>query len=504
MKFLVFFALLSVNFAIAQADTEVYIFPIEKGESTFSLGSPINISNNEGYDNQPSFYDNNTVLFSSNVQGQTEIGKYTILDSQFCYVTSTDFGSEYSPTKIPNQEKVSAIRLDKDGKQLLYIYDATNGESKVLIKDLVVGYHTWATDKTLASFVLGQTSSLVVTDISSEKNKTVDTNIGRSLHKIPNSKLVSYISKKSNKWQIRSLDVTTGKTRSIINTIPNVEDMCWTPDGTIFMAKDRTIYQLNPKESLNWKVLKTFNNKEINNISRMAINKAGTYLAMVAEVSPEHVVQKQLDAYNNRDIDGFMNTFSENIELYSFPDSLTTKGAEATKQRYGTFFEETPNLHSELKNRIVIGNIVIDDEFITANDRTYSVVAMYEVTNGKISKARFIRPTEEDIDPKPVSLQNSAYNNRDLKAFLKAYDKNLVMANYPNQETSKGKNVLANLYGGIFKKVKDLNVKIDKRIIAGNMVIDEEHHDFNGTNYPAVSIYKIENRKIISVTNIQQ
>lgn len=504
MRILPFFALVFCLTITAQTDTEVHLLYLEKSGNSFKFSEPINISNNDGYDNQPSFYNNNTVLFSSNLNGQTEIGKYSILERHFCHITNTEFGSEYSPTKIPGQQAISSIRLDKDGKQLLYKYDYLMGTPEVLINDLVIGYHAWANQHTLASFVLGKESSLVVSDITAKTNKKIETNIGRSLHKIPNSNLISYISKKNRKWEVRSLDVTNGKTQSIINTIPKVEDMCWTPDGTIFMAKDKTIYFLNPDESLNWKVLKTFNNPEINNISRLAVNQAGTYMAFVAEVSPEHVVQKQLEAYNNRDIEGFMRTFFEDVRLYSYPDSLTTEGAEATRKRYQEFFEKTPNLHSEIKNRIVIGNVVIDEEFITANNRTYSIVAMYEVENGKIIRARFIRPKQKNIDPAPVLKQNEAYNNQDLKTFLKAYDEKITLSNYPNLKTSTGKNTLSNLYGNIFKNVKGIKVKIDRRIIIGDIVIDEEHHDFNGANYRAVSVYKIKNGKIVSVTSIQE
>ena len=35
-------------------------------------------------------------------------------------------GGEYSPLKIPNKNEVSAVRLDKDGKQRLYTYNLNN------------------------------------------------------------------------------------------------------------------------------------------------------------------------------------------------------------------------------------------------------------------------------------------------------------------------------------------------------------------------------------------
>ena len=74
--------------------------------------------------------------------------------------------------------------------------------------------------------------------------------------------------------------------KKIINTIPEAEDMCWIIDGTILMAKDKTIYKFNIKTDKDWGILKTFKNKEINNITRIVTNETGNYLALVAEVSP--------------------------------------------------------------------------------------------------------------------------------------------------------------------------------------------------------------------------
>ncbi len=58
---------------------------------------------------------------------------------------------------------------------------------------------------------------------------------------------------------------------------------------------------------------------------------------------------------------------------------------------YATFFESTPDLNCKVLNRIVIGNKVIDEEYITANGDNFSAVAIYEVENGKITKVTFIR-----------------------------------------------------------------------------------------------------------------
>ena len=108
--------------------------------------------------------------------------------------------------------------------------------------------------------------------------------------------------------------------------------------------------------------------------------------------SPEAVVQSQLDAYNGRDIDAFMQYWSNDCQYYAFPDTMLAIGATAIRQRHLARFSEA-NLFGTLTNRITLGNLVVDHEIVT---RTFpdgpgevDVVAIYEVTDGKITKAWF-------------------------------------------------------------------------------------------------------------------
>ncbi|AXT50539.1 hypothetical protein D1818_06730 [Aquimarina sp. BL5] len=389
---IILLTLLNVFILSAQSDTEIYLFDLSINENVLELKNQRNISNNEGYDNQPSFYNDNIILFAATRNGQTDIAEYNIRDNKVNWVSETLQGSEYSPIKVPNQKAISAIRLDTTGKQLLYQYDYKTGKSEELIKDLVIGYHTWFSKDILVSSILEEGGlSLVVSNLKDNTNKTIQKKIGRSLHKVPNSQLISYISKENEKWEIRSLNPITGETKKIINTIPKAEDMCWLINGTILMSKDNIIYKFNPKTDTNWSIFHTFLNKEISNISRIVTNEIGTMLALVSDISPEHVVQKQLDAYNTRNIEAFLATYADQVKVYNYPNELTYKGKEKMKSIYAPFFDRTPDLHCEIKNRIVYGNKVIDEELVLINGREIKAVAIYEVENGKISKVTFVR-----------------------------------------------------------------------------------------------------------------
>ncbi|MBP2833020.1 hypothetical protein J8281_12555 [Aquimarina sp. U1-2] len=268
----------------SQPNTEVYLFDIVNTDENIQLTNQRNISNNEGYDNQPSFLTDKEVLFASTRNNQTDIAIFNIEQSKLHWLNKTE-GSEYSPTKIPEDTAVSAIRLDKDGTQRLYAYSLKSGTSTVLLKELKVGYHTWFTNHIIVSAVLdGEGMSLVVSNIKEDTNRTIQKKVGRSLHTIPNSNLISFISKENKLWEIKSLDPLTGSTQTIIHTIPGAEDMCWLTNGTILMAKEHVIYAFNPAQDSDWSIFYTFENKQIGNITRMSSNSKSTMLAVVGDL----------------------------------------------------------------------------------------------------------------------------------------------------------------------------------------------------------------------------
>ena len=116
--------------------------------------------------------------------------------------------------------------------------------------------------------------------------------------------------------------------------------------------------------------------------------------AKAAEVSPpEAIVQKQLDAYNARNMDAFLATYADDAELFAFPATSQTKGKEEMRKRYAVRFSDTI-LHAVIAKRIVMGNTVIDHERVQVTlpegPGVSEVIAIYEVREGKIAKVTFI------------------------------------------------------------------------------------------------------------------
>ena len=104
------------------------------------------------------------------------------------------------------------------------------------------------------------------------------------------------------------------------------------------------------------------------------------------------VVQRQLDAYNARDIDAVMATYADDVEHFEFPSTRVASSAAEVRERLLVRLQE-PNLHARLLGRTAMGNLVIDHERVTRDFPeglgTIELIAMYEVQGEKITRAWF-------------------------------------------------------------------------------------------------------------------
>lgn len=500
----VILAWLTPVFLFAQQDTEVYLVDILSNENGTTLGTPVNITNNAGYDNQPSFLDEDHILFSSTRNGQTDIALYSISKDTKTWISNTPGGSEYSPLKIPGKEGVSAIRLDADGLQRLYQYDLQTGKSKELLKELKVGYHVWYNDHILVCTVLVENRmDLVVAKLKEGTNYTVEKNVGRSLHKIPDSDLVSYISKAEKPFEIKSLNPITQATKTLNYIWNGTEDITWFSDNTILATTEKAVVQVPADTTGIWHAFHQFEPLELYNMSRMAVSPNGEKLAIVAEPSPDKIVQKQVERFNARDLDGFVNCYTSDVLVTNFPSDTISIGRIALKEGYKGFYDKTANVEVKVSNRIVIGSTVIDQEVVTINDQRYLQVAVYEI-DGRIKSMRFIREKKREEDPEIiVQKQLDAYNARDIEGFLAAYTNDVKLYNFPGALNSDGLDAMREGYGGMFASTPDLHADISNRIVIGNIVIDKEEVTANGYKFSAVAIYEVENGKISKVTFVR-
>lgn len=502
-RLILLFGCLYGQILFAQPNTEVFLFDLDISGDSIVLSNKTNISNNEGYDNQPSFYDENTVLFSSTRNGQTDIRSYDITSGETKWVTDTPGGSEYSPTRIVADDAISAIRLDTTGLQRLYRYDIRSGKSERILEEAKVGYYMWYSKDVVVNTVLVENRmDLVISHLNGNNDYTFQKKVGRNLLRIPGSERISYVSKEGDQNVLKSMDVLSGANDSIINAFA-IEDFAWLGNGTLLAGYENKLLKYQRKKDDTWKPAHKFMDSEIGTITRIVVSPDQTKLVLVASASPEAIINKQVKTFNDRDLDGFVSCYSENVLVNAFPSDTMYVGRKTMRRNYGQFFENTASSKVEVLKRIVLGTTVIDEEMATDDDQTTHQVAIYQVNNGAISSMTFIFENGGESPLEIVQEQLEAYNNRDIDAFLRTYSEDISLYNYPNKKTSQGQEQMRQGYQGFFESTPDLHCEIKNRIVIGNKVIDEEFLTINGRNFSAVAIYEVVKGKIAKVTFIQ-
>lgn len=106
-------------------------------------------------------------------------------------------------------------------------------------------------------------------------------------------------------------------------------------------------------------------------------------------VTPVALAQQQLNAYNLRDIDAFLEPYADDIEIYNYPNSLLYKGKTEMRLDYSGMFDSAPDLHCELAGRTVEGNVVIDQEIVRYGNKKIVATIYLHTDKGKIQKVYF-------------------------------------------------------------------------------------------------------------------
>jgi len=284
-KLLFLFTFFTSIFTYAQENTNVYLFDILPAYEGLQLLNMENISNDSGYNNQPSFASNEIVLFAGNNNGQTDISEYNVKTKTKKWVNKYTKGGEYSPQKLPSNSNIAAVRLDTDGLQRLYKYDYEEGTSSELIEYLQIAYFAFYNEKTMLSTVLdGEKMDLVLIDLASKKADTIFRNAGRSFQKIPkiNSMSYSLVNDEGN-LDLYMLDMDSYESFFVTELPIGIRDYVWLNDTQILVGSGNKLYMYDTLGDSEWTRVASLEEYGLKNITRMAVSPNGKKLALVAE-----------------------------------------------------------------------------------------------------------------------------------------------------------------------------------------------------------------------------
>jgi len=278
--------------------TDLWLAPIFETADGPSLGTPENLTNREGYDNQPAFSDDgSTIYFTSQLQAaegtaadgtaQTDLFAIDLDSREIRRLTETP-ESEYSPTPIPGERALSSVRVEADGAQRLWRFPLDgSAPSRILEAAEPVGYHAWSGDE-LVLFVLGEPHELRRASAKrpDDPGTTVARSIGRALHKVPAENAFSFVEKVGGEgretWWIQKLDVETGKIERLLRTLPGREDLAWSPRGMIWSADGAVVHRACPACGEGFAPVTDLSEHGIGEITRLAISPDGRSIVFVA------------------------------------------------------------------------------------------------------------------------------------------------------------------------------------------------------------------------------
>lgn len=266
---------------------EIYSSKLEINNGVTQVTDVINLTNHDGYDNQPSFSPDGKLLYFSSIRDNIQADIYAIdmSDRSTKQITNTA-ESEYSPVFTSDGNSFTVVRVEKDSVQRMWEFVKNGTTQKVILPKIdSIGYYCKIDDKRYAFFMVTEPPAMVVADIKKQTTITIDKNIGRCIKRIPGENAISYIFKKSdNQWVIKKYDLNKNMI-SIISLIPAIsEDFIWTSDKNLIMARNNQFWMYNYKsENPEWKMISEIQELKDKKIYRLALSPDGVTLAFVAD-----------------------------------------------------------------------------------------------------------------------------------------------------------------------------------------------------------------------------
>jgi Tol biopolymer transport system component len=286
----------------APPDTEVFLATLTIRGGQLDVGKPVNISNNPGYDNQPSFTPDGAAILFTSVRGGrkpdpknsaatgSDIYRYDLKTQQVVQLTDTP-EAEYSPTVTPDGRYISVVRVEADNTQRLWRFDIAGRNPELVLADVKpVGYHAWADSTTLALFVLGKPATLQLADTRTGKAQVQVKGIGRSIQRIPGGGGISFVLRETTDegqpvmLTIRELQPGTGETRSLVRapTGATEADTAWTPDGMLVVSVQDKLYSWRRGEG-ELTLAADLTPLGLKGVTRLSVSPKGDRLAIVAQ-----------------------------------------------------------------------------------------------------------------------------------------------------------------------------------------------------------------------------
>lgn len=283
--------LICISITAQLPKTEVFSFnyaPARKGKINVFNPKLLTHDNKSGYNNQPSFINDDIYISQSSFLGgkqQTDIVALNTTAKTKSIVTKTN-SSEYSPTPHPDGKHFTVIQAREDGKQYLVKYSLDRkAKAEILFEDKTnIGYHCWLSAEKVALFLVDESKGhhLVIGNVKTGATKHVAFNVGRCLKKSQSGNLIYLDKEVDGNWKLKTVLINTGQTLLLGQMLEGEEDFEILPDGYIITGHKGSIYKLVPEKGSEWVPIANLRNLvKTRKITRIAAK--GSKLVLVIE-----------------------------------------------------------------------------------------------------------------------------------------------------------------------------------------------------------------------------
>lgn len=275
------FFLLALVVEAQLPSTQLWLFKLEtnKLKSTL-LKDPVNISNQEGYNNQPCFSsDGKKIYYSSgNTAGQTDVFYYDIKKKKNVPVIASKV-SEYSPTLVNQDRSLASVVVEPDSAQRIHFMDVLSGRDENKLDMDSVGYFTFLNSDTLIYYKLTQPPSLRYYSISTKEDKWLADEPVRGFKAVNRHRLV-YGIKDSVSVTFYIYDFLLRKAYKYAEYSSLNEDITWHPALGLIKSEENKLFRFDESTGA-WQVLFDLSSFQVKKITRFAFGPEYKYLVVV-------------------------------------------------------------------------------------------------------------------------------------------------------------------------------------------------------------------------------
>ena len=279
-------------------NTDIYIADLSTIGERLWIGELHPVATTARYENQPFFTNDGQSLIytAAGTSGKTDLWQRTLTSGETRQLTRSPNMSEYSPRISSDGATLTFIQEDETGEITELYSQATSGGSGTPVLALKpLGYYAFfVNDPRVITFLRADTPSLVLTDPDTGETQTIASNIGRALYAADDGNSAYFTTATTDEnFEVQQYNVQTGETRAVFPLPVGVQDYAaFVIPGTtltaFFAASGTNLqFRLDHPESTEWITIADLSGPEFTDITRIAVNKTATRIALVTETKAD-------------------------------------------------------------------------------------------------------------------------------------------------------------------------------------------------------------------------